>query len=149
MQDCSFHCEVRDCSLHCKFGPAVGSGFFQLRMHSGISCLRSLSAGVYFENCITKPYQVRLPSFYCSAVVEESESQGVGGFWVEWIPRNTRSRTRIFYPTPEVQLNYFLHRTSKLGILTRACWNDTISFETLIEAENSCCVPRFPLISSC
>jgi len=26
----------------------------------------------------------------------------------------------FFYPTPKVQLNYFLHRTPKLGILTRA-----------------------------
>jgi len=56
---------------------------------------------------------------------------------------------RVFYPTPEVQLNHFLHRTPKLGILTRACWNGTISFETFIETDNSCRVPRFPLIASC
>ena len=36
--------------------------------------------------------------------------------------------------------------TPKLGILTRACWIGTISLATFIEAENSCCVPRFPLI---
>jgi len=36
-----------------------------------------------------------------------------------------------------------------LGILTRVFWNGTISFETFIETENSCCVPRFPLIASC
>jgi len=53
--------------------------------------------------------------------------------------------SRICYPTPEVQLNHFLHRNPKLGILTRACWNGTISFQTFIETENSCCVPRFPL----
>jgi len=34
----------------------------------------------------------------------------------------------------------FLHRTPKLGILTRACWNGRISFETFIETDNSCCV---------
>jgi len=27
----------------------------------------------------------------------------------------------FFYPTPDVRLNHFLHRTPKLGILTRAC----------------------------
>jgi len=53
----------------------------------------------------------------------------------------------FFYPTPtpEVQLNYFLHRIPKLGILTRACWKCTISFQTFIETENSCCAPRCPL----
>jgi len=33
-------------------------------------------------------------------------------------PKNARVRNhRIVYPTPEVQLNNFLHRTPKLGIL--------------------------------
>jgi len=38
--------------------------------------------------------------------------------------QNTSSRSRIFYlaPTPEVQLNHFLYRTPKLGILTRCLW---------------------------
>jgi len=27
----------------------------------------------------------------------------------------------FFNPTPDVQFNYFLHRTPKLGILTRTC----------------------------
>jgi len=33
----------------------------------------------------------------------------------EWsrIPNNTRSR--IFCPTPEIQINHFLHHTPKLG----------------------------------
>ena len=30
-----------------------------------------------------------------------------------------------------------------------SCWNDTISFETFVETENSCCVPQFQLIASC
>ena len=55
----------------------------------------------------------------------------------------------FFYPTPEVQLDYFLHRTPMLEILTRTCWNGTISFETFVETENSCCAPWFPLIVSC
>jgi len=42
-----------------------------------------------------------------------------------------------------------LQRTHKLRILTRACRNGTISFETFIETNNSCCAPRFPLIASC
>jgi len=32
------------------------------------------------------------------------------------IPNSTRSRSRIFCPTPDVQLDHFLHRTPKLGI---------------------------------
>jgi len=39
-------------------GLAVGLGFFQLHVHSVISCLRSLPTDVYFENCIIKPCQV-------------------------------------------------------------------------------------------
>jgi len=38
-------------------------------------------------------------------------------------------------PTPEVQLNHLLHRTPKLGVLTRACGNGTTSFEIFIETE--------------
>ena len=54
----------------------------------------------------------------------------------------------FFYPTPEVELNYLLHRTPKLGMLTRASWNGTISFKSFIEADNSYCAARFPLIAS-
>jgi len=32
------------------------------------------------------------------------------------IPNNTGSRSRIFFPTPDVQLDHFLHHTLKLGI---------------------------------
>jgi len=42
---------------------------------------------------------------------EESEVFG----WSR-IPNNTRSRSRIFCPTPEVQLDHLLHHTPKLGI---------------------------------
>ena len=47
------------------------------------------------------------------------------------ILKNTRSR--VFHPTPEVQLNHLLHRTPKLGILTRAYWNGATSSETFNE----------------
>ena len=36
--------------------------------------------------------------------------------------------------------SFFLHRIPNLGTLTRACWNEAISFETFIETDNSCCV---------
>ena len=59
-----------------------------------------------------------------------------------------RSPSRISNnTTPDVQLNHFLHRTPKLGILSCACWNGTIYFETFIATENSCSVPRYPLIA--
>jgi len=31
-------------------------------------------------------------------------------------PNNIRNRSRIFYPTPDVRLDYFLHHTPKFGI---------------------------------
>jgi len=48
----------------------------------------------------------------------ESESQGIEGFWVD-----SELELDFRYPTPipEVQLDHFLHRTRKLGILTLAC----------------------------
>jgi len=53
--------------------------------------------------------------------------------------------SRIFYPTPEVQLNHCLHRTPKLGIPV-----ETVQLLLkLLWKQNSCCVPRFPLIASC
>jgi len=36
-------------------------------------------------------------------------------------PKNTRSQIFLSNPSPEVQLNHFLYRTPKLGILTHAC----------------------------
>jgi len=42
-----------------------------------------------------------------------------------------------------VQLDHFLHHTPKLGISVEMV---TISFETFVQAEVSCCAPRFPLI---
>jgi len=47
-----------------------------------------------------------------------SEWQRLGEFWMESsrIPDNTRSQCWIFCPTPEVQLDLFLHHTPKLGI---------------------------------
>jgi len=35
--------------------------------------------------------------------------------------RNQGCGVGFFYPTPEAQLNHFLHRTPKLEDLTRAC----------------------------
>ena len=58
---------------------------------------------------------------------------------------NTTSPSRIFGPTPKVQLNHFLHHIPKLGIPV-----EMVQFIlTLIETENSCCLPRFPLVTSC
>ena len=66
--------------------------------------------------------------------VTEWESEVFG--WSR-IPKITRNRNRIFYPTPtlEVHLNHFIHCTPKLRILTRACGNGTVSFEIFMETE--------------
>jgi len=49
----------------------------------------------------------------------------------------------FFCPTPDVQLDNFLHHTPKSGIPVEMV---TISFETFVESEVSYCAPRFPLI---
>jgi len=57
-------------------------------------------------------------------------------------PNNTRSR--IFCPTPTVQLDHVLRHTPKLGTLVEMVqflWN-------FLQIGNSCCAPRFPLIAS-
>ena len=57
------------------------------------------------------------------------------------------SRGRFFCPTPTGSpIGSFLESHCWVG---HSCWNDTISFEAFVDAENSCCVSRFPLIASC
>jgi len=73
----------------------------------------------------------------------------VFGWSQELDSKNTRSRcrSRIFclIPTPEVQLNPFLHCTTKFGIPV-----EPVQFLLkLLLKQNSCCVPRPPLIISC
>jgi len=63
------------------------------------------------------------------------KKSGVFGWSQSWILNKTRSR--IFHPTLGVKLNHFLHRIPKLRILTRACWNDTTTFETFNETKNA------------
>jgi len=72
--------------------------------------------------------------------VAESEFLG----WSR-IPKNTRSRCRIFCPTPKLHLNIFLHHTSKLGFLLK--WYNL--FSNFIETVNFCCAPRFLVIACC
>ena len=72
--------------------------------------------GVYVKMCDWIRYAslLRIPSCFAT-LTRVAESQGVEGFWVE------SDSEEDYNPTPEVQLNNFLHRTPKLGILTRAC----------------------------
>jgi len=63
------------------------------------------------------------------------------------IPDNARVVVGFFCPIPslEVQLQFFLHHTPKLGIPVEMVQ----FFFKLIETENSCCVQRFSLSASC
>jgi len=48
-------------------------------------------------------------------------------------------------PTPEVQLNHFLHHVPKLGIHV-----ETVKFLSKhLLKQFSCCAPHFPLIANC
>ena len=68
--------------------------------------------------------------------VAESEFFGWTG-----IPNNTEDRSRIFCPTPDLQLD-FLNHTPKMGIPVEM----VVSLETFVEREISCCAAGFPLI---
>ena len=77
------------------------------------------------------------PQFYLrdsEVIVKVAESQKVGGFGWSRTPKNTGSPTEWF----------FLHHIPKLSIPTRACWNDTISFQAFIETILADCkLPNF------
>ena len=84
-----------------------------------------------------------LPQMACQAGVwsqSRKESEVLGS---SRIPKNTRSR--IFCPTPKVQLDHFLYHTQKSGIPV-----EMVQFVLkLLLKQNSCCAPRFPFSASC
>jgi len=54
----------------------------------------------------------------------------------------TTLEVRFFCPTPDVQLDHFLHHTPKMGIR-----GEMIQFPLqFVETKISCCAPRLPLI---
>jgi len=55
-----------------KLGLAVEWGFLQLHVQSVILHQRSSATDVYFNNCITKTYNVGHPHFHCSSVITMS-----------------------------------------------------------------------------
>ena len=60
-----------------------------------------------------------------------------------WIPNNIGSRSRIFLSDSGCPIGSFF---SSHSWIRNYCWNGTISFETFVETDISCCAPRFPLI---
>jgi len=101
---------------------------------------RTLSCVLYARSQSSVVYQGLNCPPCVSARVTESESRGFEGFGWSRIPKNIRIRSRIKNPknpspASEISMNHFLHCTAKIGILTHACWNGTISFETFIETE--------------
>jgi len=71
--------------------------------------------------------------------IRVSESEVFG--WNR-IPNNTGSRSPIFCPTPDVQLDHFLHHTPKLGIPVEMVQ----LLLKLLLIQISCCAPRFAFI---
>ena len=85
--------------------------------------------------------------------LEYPTSIRIHGYYVKSGLRSRRFLGGVgFLRTLGVQQNNFLHRkfftSHKLGILTRACWNGTICFETFIETDNSCCCTTISIIVS-
>jgi len=79
----------------------------------------------------------------CTGFRSRKES-GVFGWSRSRISENTEVRVGFYCPTPEVQLNHFLHHTPKLGIPV-----EMVQFLLKLLLKQNCCVPRFPLMSSC
>jgi len=75
-----------------------------------------------FQNLFLGGYnrKINLSECVIASSVVESESQGVGVFGVVGFLRTLEVGFFHLTPTPEVHLNHLLHRTPKLGILTRA-----------------------------
>jgi len=67
------------------------------------------------------------PQFYLSAGLRSRSLKESEGFGWSRIPKSTRVGVRFFDPT--IELNHFLHRTPKLGVLTRTCWNGAMLFK--------------------
>ena len=80
-----------------------------------------------------------------SIVAWVAESAEFFGWNRGQIPNNIESRSRIFLFDSDsgcpIRSFYISH--SYIG---NSCWNGTISFQTFVETESSCCAPRFPLI---
>ena len=126
--------------------PRQGSAFYmesEGKQH-GFSNTQWLSKLVFLVDVTEKKLTIWMRHCKQGCRVGVAKSRGfLGG-----VGFLTTLEVGFFQPTPEVQLNHLLHRTSNLGILTRTCWNGRTSFETFNETENSCCAPRFPLIGT-
>jgi len=89
--------------------------------------------------------------FIVSRVVESMpESQGVRGFWVELKSDSYQQEDSEsdFFVRLRLQKSNRIIFTSH-SYVGNSCWNGTISCETFIETEDSCCAQWFPLIASC
>ena len=114
------------------------SGFGEVVRHSGLCEFHSCALCREVSHCEhwRRGHDRALPPglwsrkesevFGWSGILKTLSVGAVVGFFI-------RCNLRIFYPTPAVALNHFLHRTPKLGILTRDCWHGTISFETFLK----------------
>jgi len=63
-------------------------------------------------------------------------------FWWSWIPNDPRGRSRIFFPTPEVQLDHFYitllsweFLLNRYNFLWNFCWNREFLLPTTISNE--------------
>ena len=61
------------------------------------------------------PRLIKFFRHFVRFTVRVAESEVFGWSWSQ-IPNNTGSHSRIFCPTPNVQLDQFLHHTPKLRI---------------------------------
>ena len=67
---------------------------------------------------------------------------------VERLLRIERSKLRRLSNLPRTGLRSWCRMESDSSV-GNSCWNGTISFQTFIETDNCCFVPRLPLIACC
>jgi len=117
---------------HCELEQAVSAKMEELSMSRWVSWLFFFTRGFggdlsYGKQCLTHEIQAYL--HHDGGVVRSRRYLGGVG-------------VGFFCPTPDVQLDYFLHHTPKLGIPL-----EMVQFLLkLLLKQISCCAPRFPLI---
>ena len=88
------------------------------------------------KDCMSLPFNTS------SVTLQQKPGFGVGSFGRSRIPDNTGCRSRIFFSDSGCPIGSFFTSHS----IGNSCWNGTISFETFVGTDISCCAPRFPLI---
>jgi len=121
-------------------------GLFELESSHGLGRVCPVKITKSVESLWATGYKFESISrhFCFRPIIKCPIGQGLGGFAkITWLVSSPGLRSRTFYPTPDVQLNYFLHRTPKTGILLVHVEMARFLSKVLLKQISSCCAPQF------